>query len=109
MSNGLNSLGDVLKQAQQLQERMSEMQQKAAEQTVEASAGGGMVNVVVNGKLEVVSLSIDPQVLASGDRDMLQDLVVAAVNQGIRQAQLLVAQEMKKLTGGLNIPGLNLG
>lgn len=109
MSNGLNSLGDVLKQAQQLQERMSELQQHAGEKTVQASAGGGMVNVVVNGKLELVSLSIDPQVIAGGDRDMLQDLVIAAVNQGIRQAQHLVAQEMKKLTGGLNLPGLDLG
>lgn len=109
MSNGLNSLGDVLKQAQQLQERMAELQQQAGEKTVQASSGGGMVNVVVNGKLELVSLSIDPQVIAGGDRDMLQDLVIAAVNQGIRQAQLVVAQEMKKLTGGLNIPGLNLG
>ena len=109
MSNGLNSLGDVLKQAQQLQEQMSELQKQAAERTVESSAGGGMVKAVINGKLEVVSIEIDPEALASTDKEMLQDLIVAAVNQGIHNAQALVAQEMKKLTGGLNLPGFDLG
>lgn len=109
MSKGLSSLGDVLKQAQQLQEQMSELQQQAAERTVEASAGGGMVKVVVNGRMEVVSIEIDPEALAAGDKEMLQDLIVAAVNQGIRQAQSLVAREIQKFTGGLSIPGLNLG
>lgn len=109
MSKGLSSLGDVLKQAQQLQEQMSELQQQAAERTVEASAGGGMVKAVVNGRLEVLSIEIDPEALSAGDKEMLQDLIVAAVNQGIRQAQSLVAQEIKKFTGGLGIPGLNLG
>ena len=66
----------------------------------------GMVTVVVNGRLQVVSLRIDPEVLKSSDLDMLQDLIVAAVNQGVRNAQALVAEEMKKVTGGLKIPGL---
>lgn len=73
---------------------------------MEASAGGGMVSVTVNGRLEVVSLRIDPQVVQSGDIEMLQDLVLAAVNQGIRSAQQLMAGEMSKVTGGLKIPGM---
>jgi len=108
MSKGLSALGDVLKQAQQLQEQMSELQQAAAERTVEASAGGGMVKAVVNGRMEVVSIEIDPEALATGDKEMLQDLIVAAVNQGIREAQASVAREIKKLTGGLNLPGMSL-
>ena len=109
MSNGLNSLSDVLKQAQKLQEQMTELQRQAGERGVEASAGGGMVKAVVNGRLELVSIEIDPEALKSSDKEMLQDLVIAAVNQGIRNAQALVAQEMKKLTGGLGLPGLDLG
>ena len=107
MSKGLNPLGNIMKQAQELQERLGQIQEQAAAQTVEASAGGGMVTAVVSGRLEVVSLRIDPEVLKSGDIEMLQDLVMAAVNQGIRNAQAMVAEEMKKVTGGLKIPGLS--
>lgn len=99
-------IGDIVKQAQDLQARLSKVQEEAASRTVEASAGGGMVSVTVNGRLEVVRLAIDPQVVAGGDREMLQDLVVAAVNQGIRNAQKMMAEEMSKLTGGLKLPGL---
>lgn len=99
-------LGDIMKQAQELQERLARVQEEAAARTVEASAGGGMVKVTVNGRLEVVHLHIEPQVLEGGDVEMLQDLVVAAVNQGIRSAQQLMADEMGKVTGGLKIPGL---
>jgi DNA-binding YbaB/EbfC family protein len=106
MSKGLGSLGNIVKQAQELQERLGQIQEQAAGKTVEASAGGGMVTAVVSGRLELVSLRIDPQVLKTGDVDMLQDLIVAAVNQGIRSAQAAVADEMKKITGGLKIPGL---
>jgi len=106
MSKGLGGLDTIMKQAQELQERLGRIQEDAAARTAEGSAGGGMVTAVVSGRLEVVSLRIDPSVLASGDLDMLQDLVVAAVNQGIRAAQALMADEMKKLTGGLKIPGL---
>jgi len=106
MSKGLGGLDTIMKQAQELQERLGRIQEDAAARTVEGSAGGGMVTAVVSGRLELVSLRIDPSVLASGDLDMLQDLVVAAVNQGIRAAQALMADEMKKLTGGLKIPGL---
>lgn len=99
-------LSNIFKQAQDLQQRLAKVQEEAASKTVEASAGGGMVTAVVNGKLEVIDLRIDPQVLQSGDAEMLQDLTLAAVNQGIRMAQKLVAEEVGKLTGGLKIPGL---
>ena len=107
MSKGFD-LGGILQQAQQLQERLANVQQELASRTVEASAGGGMVTATVNGKLEVVSIRIEPSLLDSKDVDMLQDLVVAAVNEGIRSAQRLVAEEMGKVTGGLGIklPGM---
>jgi DNA-binding YbaB/EbfC family protein len=101
----LGDLGDLMKQAQQLQERLSEVQESVARRTVEASAGGGMVKVTVNGKHEVLSLTIDPSVLRE-DAELVQDLVLAAVNEGIRNAQKMVAEEMSKVAGGLKIPGL---
>ena len=94
-----------MKQAQQLQERLSQVQDAVARRTVEASAGGGMVRVVVNGKHELLSLTLDPAVLRE-DVELVQDLVIAAVNEGIRNAQKMVAEEMTKATGGLKIPGL---
>ncbi len=100
------NLGDLMKQAQQLQTKLARIQEEAAAKTVEASAGGNMVVAVVNGRLEIVSLRIDPTVLATGDAEMLQDLVIAAVNEGIRKAQKMMADEMGKITGGLKIPGL---
>jgi DNA-binding YbaB/EbfC family protein len=102
----LSNLGNLMQQAKEMQERLASLQAEVGARTVEASAGGGMVTARVNGKLEVLSIAIDPQVIASGDRDMLQDLVVAAVNQALRQAQAMMAEEMSKLTGGLRIPGL---
>lgn len=102
----LSGVGDLLQQAQAMQERLARTQQEVAGREVEASAGGGMVTARVNGRLEVLSISIDPQVIESGDRDMLADLVVAAVNQGIRKAQALMADEVSKLTGGLKLPGM---
>jgi hypothetical protein len=106
MSKGFGPLGNIMKQAQELQERLTRVQEEAARKTVEASAGGGMVTVVINGRLQVVELRIEPKVMTSGDTEMLQDLVIAAVNQGIRAAQEMMAEEMKKVTGGLQIPGL---
>jgi DNA-binding YbaB/EbfC family protein len=101
----LGDLGNIMKQAQQLQERLSQVQEAVARRTVEASAGGGMVRVVVNGKHEVLSLTLDPAILKE-DVELVQDLVIAAVNEGIRNAQKMVAEEMTKATGGLKIPGL---
>jgi DNA-binding YbaB/EbfC family protein len=102
----LSSMGDLMKQAKVMQERLANLQAEVGARTVETSAGGGMVTAKVSGKLQVLSVTIDPEILASGDRDMLQDLVVAAVNEGIRQAQAMMADEMSKLTGGIKIPGL---
>jgi hypothetical protein len=99
-------LGGLFKQAQQLQERLANVQQELAGRTVEASAGGGMITAVVNGKLELVQIRIDPTLLQPPDVDMLQDLVVAAVNEGIRAAQKMMSDEMSKLTGGLKLPGM---
>ena len=107
MSKGFG-LGNIVKQAQELQERLGQIQEQAAARTVEASAGGGMVTATVNGRLQLLALRIDPEVLKSQDLDMVQDLVIAAVNQGIKSAQEMMAEEMKKITGGLKIPGLNL-
>lgn len=105
MSKGFG-FGNLMEQAQQLQERLAKVQEEAGQRTVEGSAGGGMVKATVNGRLEVLSLQVDPSILESGDTEMLLDLIVAAVNQGLRAAQQQVADEMSKLTGGLKIPGL---
>lgn len=101
-------LGNIMKQAQKMQEQMAEIQEEAKKKTVTASSGGGMVSVTVNGALEVLSISIEEDVVSSDDIEMLQDLIVAAVNEGIRRAQQMVNEEIGKLTGGLQVPGLNL-
>ena len=101
-----NSMADILKQAQTLQSKLTELQAEAESKTAEASAGGGMVTAVVNGKLQLVRIHIEPQVAEGGDREMLEDLVVAAVNEAIRKAQQMMAEAMTRVTGGLKIPGL---
>jgi DNA-binding YbaB/EbfC family protein len=95
-----------MKQAKKIQEKMASMQAELESMTVEAAAGGGMVTVVLNGKFEVLSLKIDKEVVNPEDVDMLQDLITAAVNEGIRKAQEMASAEMAKITGGFNIPGL---
>ena len=102
----MKNIGSIMKQAQKMQAQMAKVQEELAQKTVEASAGGGMVTVVVSGKQEVVSITIEPEVIDASDKEMLQDLVVAAVNEGLRKSQEMVAEEMKKITGGLQIPGL---
>ncbi len=101
-------LGGLFKQAQQLQERIANVQQELGERTAEASAGGGMVTAVVNGKFELVRIRIEPSLLEKPDVDMIQDLVVAAVNEAVRAARRMIEEEMGKLTGGLGIklPGI---
>jgi DNA-binding YbaB/EbfC family protein len=99
-------LGDIMKQAQRLKAEMDRLQAEAATKTVEGSAGGGMVTVVVNGKGDLLSVKIDPEVARGEDLEMLQDLVVAAANDALRRARELLAQEVSRLTGGLNLPGL---
>ncbi|OVE79821.1 YbaB/EbfC family nucleoid-associated protein [bacterium J17] len=100
------NMQQLLSQAKEMQEKFSKMQEEVKNKTVEASAGGGMVKVTVNGKQEVVAMSIDPVVVNPDDIKMLEDLVRAAVNEGIRKSHDLVKQEMAKLTGGISIPGL---
>ena len=100
------NLGNIMKQAQKIQAQIARVQEEMASKSVEATVGGGMVTAVVNGKYELVSLKIEEDVVKSEDIEMLQDLIVAAVNEGIRNAQEMVSAEMSKITGGLNIPGL---
>ncbi|MBL0713755.1 MAG: YbaB/EbfC family nucleoid-associated protein [Desulfosarcina sp.] len=102
----MKGMGNMMKQAQKLQSKMLEMQEALAGRAIEASAGGGMVKVVVNGRQQVVSIEIDREVVDPEDIDMLQDLVLAAVNDALTKSQEMVSAEMGKLTGGLNIPGL---
>lgn len=99
-------LGDIMKQAQRLQSQMLKLQEELSNKTVEATAGGGMVTAVVNGKQELVSLRIDPQVVNPSDVEMLQDLIIAAVNEGVRRARGMWEDAVKGITGGLSLPGL---
>jgi DNA-binding YbaB/EbfC family protein len=95
-----------MKEAQRLQQQMQELQEQAAQKKVQATAGGGMVTVEASGRQELVSVKIDPEVINKEDAQMLEDLVLAACNEALRKARELVQQELGKLTGGLNIPGL---
>ncbi len=99
-------MGNMMKQAQKMQSRIFQIQEKMAEKTVEASVGGGMVTVVANGKQQVISVKIDPEVVNRDDVEMLEDLITAAVNDALKRAQEMVSEEIGKVTGGLNIPGL---
>jgi DNA-binding YbaB/EbfC family protein len=102
----MKGMGDMMKQAQKLQAKMIKLQEELAEKTVETSAGGGMVKVIANGKQQIVSIKIEKEVVDPEDVEMLQDLVLAAVNDALAKSQEMVSGEMGKLTGGLKIPGL---
>jgi len=102
----MKGMGKMMKQAQQLQSKMLKLQEEMASKTVETTSGGGMVKVVANGKQQVVSIEIEKEVVDPEDVEMLQDLVLSAVNDALIKSQEMVSQEMSKLTGGLNIPGL---
>ena len=99
-------LGQMMKQAQKMQAKIMKIQEEMAEKSVEASSGGGMVTVTANGKQEILSIRIEPEVVDPEDVEMLQDLVAAAVNEALKKAQEMVAEEMAKVTGGMSIPGL---
>ena len=101
-----HNIGNIMKQAKKLQERMGQLQAEMEQKTVTATSGGGMVTVTVSGKGELVSLKIERDVVNAEDVEMLQDLIVAAVNEGVRKAQEMAQAEMMKITGGLSIPGL---
>lgn len=104
MSNKM--MGDLMKQAQKMQQEMGKIQEESKKKTVEASAGGGMVVVVANGAQEIISIKIEKDVVNPEDIEMLQDLVTAAVNEALRRSQQMVSEDMGKLTGGMNIPGM---
>lgn len=103
---GMPNMGQLMKQAQQFQTKIAKLQEELGEQTVEASAGGGMVTVIANGKQEIVSIVIDQEVIDPDDAEMLQDLIMAAVNDALSRAKEMVNEEMGKLTKGMNIPGI---
>ena len=96
----------MMKQAQQMQSKMEEAKKELANKTVEASAGGGMVNVVANGNQEIVEIDINPDAVDPDDVEMLEDLVVAACNEAMRKVEEMTSKEMSKVTGGMNIPGM---
>jgi len=102
----MKGMGDMMRQAQLMQKKMQQMQEDLANRTVEASAGGGMVTVVAKGSQDIVSIKIDKAVVDPEDVDMLQDLVLAAVNDALKKARDMQQSEMAALTGGLKIPGL---
>jgi len=102
----VKGLGEIMKQAQKLQSKIAQIQEEMAHKTVESSVGGGMVKAVANGKQELLSIKIDPEIIKSEDVEMLEDLIVAAINDVIKKSQEMVSQEITKISGGLKIPGL---
>jgi DNA-binding YbaB/EbfC family protein len=106
MKNPFGNMANIMKQAQAMQAQMAKLQEEAATKTVTGSAGGGMVTVTVNGAMELVGIVIDPEAVKGGDTEMLQDLVMAASNDALRKASQMMADQMKAVTGGMNVPGL---
>ena len=104
----MKGFGNMMKEAQKLQAQMERMQEEIAKKKVDATAGGGMVTVEANGKQELLSIKIDPEVINKDDAQMLEDLVLAACNEALRKSRELVQQELGKLTGGMKIPGLGM-
>ena len=102
----MRNMGNIMKQVQKMQKQMQKAQEELKEKTVQGSAGGGMVTVTANGHKEFIAVEIKEEVVDPEDIEMLQDLVLAATNDALRQVDELVAKEMGKFTGGLNIPGL---
>lgn len=102
----LKDFGFALKEAQKLQEKIAKVQEKLEELTVKGSSGGGMVEVIANGRQQILGIKIEKEVIGSEDKEMLEDLIVAAVNQALKSSQELANEEMSKVTGGLlsNLP-----
>jgi len=103
---GFGKMNKMMKQVQKMQAQFAKLQEDLRQRTVETSAGGGMVKVVVSGDQEIKSIRIDPEAVDPEDVEILEEMVLTAVNDGLRQAREMVAKEMSKLTGGLNVPGL---
>jgi len=106
MKNPFGNMGNIMKQAQAMQAQMAKVQEQASAKTVTGTAGGGSVTVTANGAMQLLSIVIDPEVIKSGDVEMVQDLVMAASNDALRKAREMMADEMKSVTGGMNVPGL---
>ena len=106
MAEGIGGMSNLLKQAQEMQARIAKIQEELGQKTVMGSAGGGMVQVTVNGQLNLTAVKVDATVINVNEREMLEDLILAAVNDGMRKARDLVSAEMSKVTGGFKIPGL---
>ena len=103
---GRGGMGNIMKQAQMMQKRMAQVQEELAARQIEATSGGGMVKAVVSGKQQLISLTIDPKAVDPDDVEMLQDLVMVAVSEALKQSHKIAEEEMGKVTGGLNLPGL---
>jgi DNA-binding YbaB/EbfC family protein len=103
---GMPNMGQIMKQAQQIQSKMAKLQEDLGDRTVESSSGGGMVTVIANGRQEILSLEIDREVIDPDESEMLQDLIIAAVNDALSRARDMMNEEMGKLTKGMNIPGM---
>jgi nucleoid-associated protein EbfC len=106
MAQGIAGMSDLLKQAQEMQGRIAKIQEELGQKTVQGSAGGGMVRVTVNGQFNLTTVKIEPSVINVEEKEMLEDLLMAAVNDGMRKAREMVSAEMSKVTGGFKIPGL---
>jgi DNA-binding YbaB/EbfC family protein len=106
MKNPFGNMANIMKQAQAMQAQMAKLQEEAATKTVTGTAGGGVVTVTANGAMEIVSILISPEAVKSGDAEMLQDVVMAASNDALKKARQMMADQMKSVTGGMNIPGL---
>ena len=102
----MKNMNDLLRQAQVMQNKIARLQQEMAEKDVEASAGGGMVKVVMNGRQELKSITIDKSVMESGDAEMLQDLIITAVNEAVRVGRANLEREMANISGGIHLPGM---
>lgn len=103
---GMGNMQKMMKQAQKMKADMDKLQEELGEMTVEASAGGGAVTLVMSGKQEIKELKIDPDILEPDEAEMLQDILIAAFNEGIRKSQEMATQEMNRITGGLKLPGV---
>jgi DNA-binding YbaB/EbfC family protein len=106
MKNPFGNMAGIMKQAQAMQAQMAKIQEQAATKTATGSAGGGMVRVTANGAMDIVGVVIDPEAVKGGDAEMLQDAVMAASNEALRKAREMMAEQMKAVTGGMNVPGL---
>lgn len=102
---GMGNMNNMMKQVQKMQKDMAKLQEEVEQRQVEASAGGGAVTVVVTGKKEITSITLKPEIVDPDDIEMLQDLIMAAVNEAIRKADDMVSKEMSKITGGMSLPG----